>query len=151
MSTLNSFIKWNRLTEEPESDWNMTGIPPPSSSDHLFLCTGTQTHTCCVECWIIYCANRHELEDGVSPFVLSFLICVHVLQLVQLWVEDCDVCLSLQQGRPQLLIFLRGHLVKNRNNLHVSYACKTVPSKMTYMWEIADLLVQSGHLLSWLV
>lgn len=34
----------NRLTGEPESDWNMTGIPQPSSSSHPFLCKETHSH-----------------------------------------------------------------------------------------------------------
>ena len=50
-------------------------------------------------------------NSGGSPFVLSFLVCVNVLQLVQLCVQDGDVGLGLHQRRPQLLVFLGGDSV----------------------------------------
>lgn len=46
--------------------------------------------------------------SGAAPLLLSSLIRVHVLQLVQLRVQDGDVGLGLQQGRAQQLVLLRG-------------------------------------------
>lgn len=47
--------------------------------------------------------------SGASPFVLCFLISVHVLEFVQLRVQDGDVSLGLQQGRLQQVVLLCGH------------------------------------------
>lgn len=132
----------NTLTGGPESDWNMTGIPPPFSSSCLFPWTKTHSH------------SVHRMLDGIllscasaSPFMLSFLVCKRVLQLVQLSMQDSDVRLGLQQRCPKLLIFLRGHLAMRDFKRH---RLKTSLSRNTYLWEISDLSVQSAHLLLWL-
>lgn len=101
-----------RLTGECLSDWNTTGTPKASSSNPPFLCKETQA-PCCTLCWIIFCVNRAQVNNSGSPFVLSFLVCVNVLQFVQLCVQDGDVGLGLHQRRPQLLVFLGGDSAKS--------------------------------------
>lgn len=132
----------NILTGEAECDWNMPGIPKPSSSTPLFLCNKTRYQT---RCWSIFRSNGHESSS--SPLMLSFLVCINVLQLVQLRVQDGDVCLSLQQRRPQLLIFLWGD---SMSNIDMTGLPQAILSKVTCLWEVVDLSVQSVHILLWL-
>lgn len=80
----------------------MPGIPPSSSSTHLSLCEDTRHPMSHAGSLVQVCVSR------ASPFVLCSLISVHVLQFVQLRVQDGDVGLGLQQGRAQQLVLLCG-------------------------------------------
>lgn len=90
-----------------------------------------------------------EIKGCSSPFMLGLLVCVHVLQFVQLWVEDGHVSVSLEQRRTELLVLLSAE----RNNdyqltdTHTQTHTQTVDENLTHQWEMTDLSAQSHHLL----
>lgn len=67
----------------------------------------TQSHTQCVLHVFFFYFIKMNLN---LPVMLSFLVRIHVLQLVQLRLQDGDVRVRLQQSGLQLLVFLWGHL-----------------------------------------
>lgn len=114
MSTNNTNIKWKPdLLEKLD----LTGI-----------CLVFQHHSLQI---ISFSVKKHKLyhtlaqslslcglDGSTSPLVLGFLVCIHILQLVQVWVKNGDVCLSFQQRQTQLLILLWGGLI-GLSNVHV--------------------------------
>lgn len=123
----------NRLTGGPESDWNMTGIPPPFSSNCQFPWTKTHSHPVH---WMLY--GILLSRASAKPFMLSFLVCKCVLQLVQLSVQDSDVRLGLQQRCPQLLIFLQGGLaMRDFKRHHLKTLQKCLPVRD--LWSVCSV------------
>ena len=45
-----------------------------------------------------------------SPFMLKFLVCIHVLHFVHLYLQYGDIGLRFQQSTPQLLVLLGRHI-----------------------------------------
>lgn len=97
---ISSFTARKDLTVESGLDWSKTRTRSPSFSAGWFLC-GHKAKSRGVRT-----TDAEPLGRRRSPFALSPLVVVHVLQLVQLGAQRAHVCAGLQQRRAQLLVLL---------------------------------------------
>lgn len=137
----------NGLTGESGSDWSMTGIPTPSSSDLQFLCEETQRH-------VLYRMLHHNVIRQSCAWNQRLTFRVELSGL-----HTCSsACLARSAARrcPSGLAAetcAAAHFPVRSNiavsNIHVVGSTTTIASKMPRLWETADLSAQSAHLLLW--